>query len=111
MNYTATGFAFIAGCSNYFYTVNYDFRFNVGDIAYLRSQAVKGILEKICIKQVSIIYIDRYTYIVRYFDTFNAFQDETELLTYDEAYQIVDSYQKTQAELRRKAAENCLIAL
>lgn len=83
--------------------------FSVGDQAWLKYRAEKGILESVTIKKIKLtpsLYEGRGWCLVIYFDTFNAAYNETDLIYYSEALALVQDY------LARKklaiAAAECL---
>jgi hypothetical protein len=101
MNYTGSGLKILIGCAIVKTNFNYETKYNVGDKLYLRSQALKGKYEKVFIKKVNLRYysLNNFYNIIQYFDTFNAFHDERELLTFAQAKVLVDAY------IARKNAE------
>jgi hypothetical protein len=83
--------------------------FTIGDQAWLKYRAEKGILESVTIKKIKItpyIYQGRGPSNIMYFDTFNAAYNETDLVYYDEAVLLVENF------IRRRnlaiAAAECL---
>lgn len=73
-------------------------RFTVNSVVYLQYKAVKGILEKVAIKEVmSYSGLKTGGQIVSiYKDTLNSLYNEEELCTYQEALDFVEAYQDSQ---------------
>lgn len=84
--------------------------FSIRDQAWLRFKAEKGILESIIIKKIKLIdFTTRGTglAIVMYVDTFNAIYNEWDLIYYETAVALVESYlNRNHAE---EASAECLI--
>lgn len=100
-SFVPVGTLYVGGCTSYTEEVNLPHVFSVGDIVYTLSKARKGILDKHCIKKLILFDADlkhlprlqktcrNCTWSPLYVDTLNAYLNEDELLTYEEALAIV----------------------
>lgn len=79
--YSSRGNIFtLYSCSKYSYQILT--KYKIGEILYLKSSALKGLLEKIVIKKTDLFYKD----------TLNAYHNEKDLITYNEALVLIDQY-------------------
>lgn len=94
MNFDAYGRIKFYGCAATNYVLFYDYKFVAGDIAYVKSKALKGRLEKIAIKK-PIVHKDSSTFnqiVILYQDTFNAMHEEDQIVDYSTALALVQAY-------------------
>lgn len=110
--YQASGSLSIKKCGKG-YSVDYTFIrntvFQVGDQAWLRYKAEKGILEKIVVKKIKIFrwdYKGEGPSVVVYTDTFNAIYNEWDLISYSDAATLSEIY-LTKLNAAKEAAK-CL---
>lgn len=116
--YSASGSILTGGCSKYYFQLTLAHEFSIGDILYVKPKALKGVLEKVAIKDIRfpgsydptrgrmvIFDID----IPLYVDTFNALYNEEELVSYVDAIALIQEYNIRQHNLREQAALNCTI--
>jgi len=93
-NYAGSGKIIFKSCTGYFKRTNIFHKFNVGDLAWLKYKAKKGKLEVISIKNLlfngSVYSTNRM--LVLYKDNNNFLYNPDELLTKNEAVEIVKSY-------------------
>jgi hypothetical protein len=80
------------GCANVSVTKRYQLRFGSGGIAYIRTQARKGVLEKVAIRQVSHPDPVNSPGMFNYKDSLNGLWLETELCTWEEAVVLAEAY-------------------
>lgn len=83
--------------------------FSIGDQAWIKYKAIKGILEWIIIKKIKIFdysYNGEGPCTILYVDTFNALYNEEDLIYYEDALALVEAFY----ERRRlaEAAAECL---
>ena len=104
--YTGSDQIRVGGCSNYEWVSFYRYAFAIGSTVYYKKKAMKGVFEKVVIKDVRIprsydpsrTPICRYCNSTLYIDTLNAYFNEEELVPYDEALELVQAY-----DLQRRA--------
>lgn len=91
MNYTASGTLKLRGNSITCSSSRIFIKYSIGDFVFIKQQALKGILEKICIKKH---YIDiKYNPdLIKYQDTFNRAWLEPELIPHEEAINLSIAY-------------------
>lgn len=88
----------VGGFAIYSYEIVRNQAYQINDIVYSKPKARKGIFEKICIKKV--IYFDKKwdqlckfcTYSPLYVDTLNAYHNEEDLTTFNEAAELIYDY-------------------
>ena len=99
----------IGGCSSYSSNIYYWHRYGVGSIVYFKPKALRGVFEKIVIKEVRMTkkYKGTKYNAVIYVDTLNAIFTESELIKYDDAVYYVKSYREYVRNLAEKTALNC----
>jgi hypothetical protein len=100
--WTPSGGLDISGCANAFHVDTIPLTFGVGDIAFLRSQALKGVLERITIKRVGArtdINHNCGDPLINYIDSFNAHYMANELVTHAEAIALATAYLERQIAL------------
>lgn len=114
--YTATGSIRVGGCSSYKWSYNYRYAFAIGSILYLKPKALKGVLEKVVVKDVRFPrksdptrrllcrFCDLYPL---YVDTLNALFNEEELITREEAVELIRDYQEKLRNDQEQLALNC----
>ena len=109
MNYIGSGGKGLYGCAIVTFSFNYITKYQAGDTLWLRSQALKGEYEKVVLKKVYLTFYNTNSYYnrVAYFDTFNAFHDERELLTYNEAKNLVNAYIARRNAAYLEMIKNC----
>ena len=112
--YTASGSVKLGGCSNYKLIIFFYYAFGIGSIVFSKPKALKGIYEKIVIKNVRIPeqYHNnttcRYcTLTALYIDTLNAYWNENELVSYDDAHELIKDYIVRRNALAENAAFKC----
>ncbi len=94
MDFEAYGRIKFYGCARTNYTLFYDYKFVAGDIAYIKSKALKGKLEKIAIKK-TIVHKNAATLNqieIIYQDTFNSVHEEDQIVDYATALSLVQAY-------------------
>lgn len=92
--YTGSGSITLKGCAAASATKTYVTKFEPRDAAYIRQRAIKGIIEKVVVKEV-LIYRGRKSYnqaVWVYKDTLNGLHNESDLLTYQEAVAASAAY-------------------
>lgn len=100
-NYVGSGVVKIRGCSEVSGKFYYVTKFGERSPAYVKQKAIKGIIEKVVIKQVILQRSPKtYNQIVwLYKDTFNGLWNESDLLTHQEALDLATAYlEKKEAE-------------
>lgn len=114
--YTATGSIRLGGCSGYRWVKHYRFAFDIGSTVFLKPKAMKGVFEKVVIKDVR---FPRKTDPTRrllcrfcelypiYVDTLNALFNEEELVTWEEAVELVTAYEEKLRNDLEQLALNC----
>lgn len=107
LEYIGSGGVRVGGCAVTTPTPFYIADFTIGTIVYLRAKAMKGVLEKIAIKEALQSDLNRRhsSRIMLYKDTNNFIYGVNELVTYDEAIALVEAYT---AAFEAKQAEYAL---
>lgn len=115
--YTASGSANIGGCSRYKLAEYVYYAFGIGSVVYSKPKALKGVFEKIVIKNVR--FPKTYFKASRksvcrsctlsplYIDTLNAYWNEEELVTYDDAKVLAEEYYIYTNAQREQLAIEC----
>lgn len=109
IQYTASGGINVFGCARIRQSDYYLYKYGENSIVFLRYKAVRGTLEKIAIKKVIIKQsIKTYGQIVPlYQDTLNAYYNEEELCTHQEAVDLAKIYYESIKAATLSAAMNC----
>lgn len=117
MDFDATGSIAVGGCASYSFTVNLPHEYEVGDIVYSKKKALKGLLRRYAIKSLQYGPTDRppgadlciwCNFPPLYLDTFNAYHNEEDLVTLEEAQDLIDAYLiQYAAQLEEHVMENC----
>jgi hypothetical protein len=97
--WTPDGGVELSGCACVFHTETIPLKFGNGDIAFLRSRAVKGVLERVAIQRAGVRTDAGHSCsnpLINYFDTFNARYMEDELVTHAEAIALATTYLENQ---------------
>lgn len=86
--YEASGGIQVFGCASYKLVWFRRYRYRIGSIVFDKHKALKGIYEKVAIKDVRFPnpYVDLYV------DTFNGLWNENELVSYETATEIIEEY-------------------
>jgi hypothetical protein len=66
-------------------------KYSVGDFVFIKEKALKGVIDRVCIKKYFTIYEYKYYYF-KYQDTFNRVWFENELILQQEAVDLAISY-------------------
>lgn len=109
ITWTPDGGVELSGCACVFHTETIPLKFGVGDIAFLRSKALCGILERIAIKRAAARVDEGHSCgdpLINYFDTLNARYMEDELLTHAEAIAEATTFLERQIALLEEL-ESC----
>jgi hypothetical protein len=115
--YSASGSVLTGDCSKYDYQYAHPHLFYIGDTVYVKPKALKGVLEKISIKEVRFpgSYDPTRGRMVRYdiniplyVDTLNALFNEKELVTYVDALALIQDYRNRQDAWRVQNALKCI---
>lgn len=109
--FSTSGGIQVFNCADYSHKITLIPKFPLGSFAYIKKDAIKGILTKIYIKKVRFIpYVNKWTPIVLtplYVDLNNALYNEQELCTSTEAEALIAIYlQKYKAALEDNL-KNC----
>ena len=114
--YVASGIIQVGGCSAYEERVNICYEYAIGSLVFEKIKAMKGIYERHCIKDVrfdmqqvkALKRVANYSAVKPlYIDTFNAYWNEDELVSYEDAKALVEAYIiQRNAELQQMAL-NC----
>lgn len=109
IQYTATGGISLFGCARVKYSAYYTYKYGENSIVFLRYKAVRGILEKIAIKKVILQsgYKTGGHVVPLYQDTLNAYYNEEELCTHQEAVDLATIYYENLKALALEAAKKC----
>lgn len=94
LDYTASGGAKTGGCAGVKVSRFIPTSFQVNDNAYVRDSALKGIIEKVVVKEI-IVTKNGFTYnqyLVKYKDTFNRLYIEGDLLDEYHALLLIEAY-------------------
>lgn len=91
MNYTASGTLKLKGNSITCSSNRVFIKYSIGDFVFIKEKALKGILEKICIKK-HYIDVKKNPYLIKYQDTFNRAWLEYELIPHKEAVDLSIAY-------------------
>jgi len=110
----------VGGCAGIEFIIFVRHKFSIGDIVYDRKKALKGIMRRYTIKEVRVFPFEydvfgsrvnrksSYPFPPLYVDTYNAFHNEEDLLSFTEALAIaqdaIDAEEAAQEEFIRK---NC----
>ena len=97
--WTPDGGVELSGCACVFHTETIALKFGNGDIAFLRSQAIKGVLERIAIKRSGALIAGSHSCgdpLINYFDMLNARYMEDELVTHAEAIALATAFLESQ---------------
>lgn len=109
--YNGSGKIKIGVCTGYFEKTNIFHKFNVGDLAWLKYKAKKGKLESIKIK--NLIFngnaFSKNIMVVLYKDNYNFLYNPDELLTKNEAVEIVKAYLYEELAYLVEAKKSCVI--
>lgn len=112
--FTASGSVRVGGCAGYAEAHYYRYAYAVGSIVYFRQKAAKGVFERVVVKEVRFPknYDPTRTRLGRhgnlsplYVDTFNGLFNEEDLISYDDAAELVAAYN---ARVREEAENNAL---
>ena len=87
-SYDTIGGFEIFGCSDYNLTHLRYYQYSIGSILFVKKKALKGVYEKIAIKEVRFPK----DYVNLYVDTFNALWNENELVSYETAVDLINAY-------------------
>lgn len=104
--YIASGGITFSGCALTSKILIFTHRWNVGDVLYLKHKAQKGILEKIAIKKVLLQLDGEIQFPTAYKDTHNGIHGESNLLSEQDALDLIDLFQQRQESL--SVQNNCL---
>ena len=109
IQYTASGGINIFGCARIKHSIYYTYKYGENSVVFLRYKAVRGILEKIAIKKViikqSIMTFGQIVPLNQ--DTLNAYYNEEELCTHQEAVDFAKIFYEATKAAALKAAMNC----
>lgn len=107
--YTGSGGFSLPICTKYWKTNNYLHKWKVGEIVFTKFNAIKGILEKVAIKQVKLISkknIFGQVYFL-YIDTNNSIYEENELISEFDALTLAKDYYQKQIAYTIAAIKTC----
>jgi hypothetical protein len=109
IQYTATGGISFYGCARVKLSAYYTYKFGENSIVFLRYKAVRGVLEKIAIKKVTLQsgYKTGGLIVPLYQDTLNSYYNEEELCTHQEAVDLATLYYENVKVLANKALRKC----
>lgn len=114
-SHQASGQVVIGGCSAYKWIAYFRLAYGVGSILYFKPKALKGIFEKVVIKDAKFPKWFNSETVKRckgckvtplYIDTLNAYFNENELVSYDEAVDLVLEYEENLKERIQQLAAN-----
>jgi len=110
-NYIGGGKIKFGLCAGYFKRINILHKFNVGDIAWLNYKAKKGKLESISIKKLIFTGGPYSTnkMVVLYKDNTNFLYNADELITKNEAVELVNSYLYDELLHLVEAKNKCIV--
>lgn len=97
--WTPDGGVELSGCASVFHTETVALKFGSGDTAFLRSQAIKGVLERIAVKLAGVLTTGSHSCgdpLINYLDTLNARYMEDELVTHAEAIALAVAFLESQ---------------
>lgn len=109
IQYTSSGGIGIFGCARITHLDYYTYLYGENSVVFLRYKAVRGTLEKVAIKKV-IFKQNNKTYgqiIPLYQDYLNAYYNEAELCTHQEAIDLTKIFYENEKAAALKAARNC----
>ena len=99
--WVADGGVEIGGCASVSLDRVLSLAFNVGDIVFLRSKALVGVLERVAIKRIvsrnDTTFSSGKGYLVNYVDSYNSRYMELELVSYEDALALVNAYKERQS--------------
>ncbi len=116
--FTASGSIRVGGCTEVEAEYFFISRFEVRDTVYNRPKALRGVLRKHVIKEI-VGFLDKHdpwgarpcvicNFPPLYIDTYNQFHNEEDLVTYDEALELIEEAQlAAAAALEDHAIEGC----
>jgi hypothetical protein len=102
-NYEGTGGIRVGGCAGVQVEFFYQFKFGINSFAWIGYKAKKGILERVVIKDVRMPL----PYVFLYTDTLNAYYNENELMTQEEAVTAFTLYKERIMNEGTKNALKC----
>jgi hypothetical protein len=114
--YSGSGTVRIGGCSPFEVVINYPILFSLGSVVYSRPKALKGVLERIAIKDVRVFthgilnrsQLARYGYFTPlYIDTLNGYHNQEDLCGYTEAVELATRYLDRIAAAMEADVLNC----
>lgn len=115
--YEGSGEIRVGGCSGYKLTFFLYYEFAIGSTVYSKPKARKGIYEKVTIKDVRFpsTYADSSRFGMckfcslgpLYVDTFNAYWNEEELVSYSDATELIEAYLIQRGIWAEDAAHKC----
>lgn len=73
------------------YSVRKHIKYSIGDFVFVKEKALKGIIERVCIKKYFIISEYKYD-IFKYQDTFNRIWFENEIIPHQEAVNLAIAF-------------------
>ena len=97
-SYSATGAIRIGGCSSYKWAENTIHLYEIGDVLYSKSKALRGFLEKVVIKN---------TIFPIYVDTLNSLWNEEDLISFSQANSLVLEAKIEKAAAKENLAFQC----
>lgn len=101
--YQASGGIEIFGCSGYSLRYLRRYRYREGSILFSKQKAMKGVYEKIAIKNVRFPN----EFVNLYVDTLNGFWNEDEIIPYETAKILVEDYIIRRNEMIEQAVKMC----
>lgn len=117
MTYEATGGIRLQGCAGIQLAAFLYYDYEIGSIVFNRHKAARGIYEKVAIKDVRFPELPQrqrrkimnYASMQPlYIDTFNAYWNEYDLVSYDQAKVLVENFFLDQQEILNDAVGKCL---
>lgn len=94
---------FTGGCAIYSSTRYYTSKFQINEIVWLKSKALKGKVEKIAIKSIKMPF----PYNFLYKDHLNSLYNEKDLLKENEAIDLIEQFVEKMNFLNRQNVKNC----
>lgn len=111
MNFTGYGKITFYNCAETRFSPNYYSLFSENDDAYLKNKALKGKIERVVIKKIykkQISSVNNVIFI--YQDTLNFFYEENDLISYEDALDLKNTYiQNHRVEKLKKICYNSSI--
>ena len=117
--YAGSDGVIVGGCSGVEFIIFIRHKFSIGDIVYDRRRALKGIMRRHTIKEIRVFPFEYDVHGSRmrrsgfpfpplYVDTYNAYHNEEDLLSFSEALDIAqDAIDAEEAAQERFIRDNC----